>query len=113
MCDNRQGHLRVTALVHAHTHIPAPILFRLPYPLLPALSGSQLGGHSLLHLPAVGHDRLQDGHGAGAHRPAFFVPPGDTLKVPLQGQEGVCHAEVAVALLNEQLLPPCLRKEER
>lgn len=76
------------------------------HPLLAALSGGQLRRHALLHLPAVGHDGLQDGDGAGPQGPPLLVPPGDSaLKVPLESQERVGEAVVAVALLEKHLLP--------
>lgn len=85
----------------------------MSYPLLAALGGGQLGRHALLHLPAVRHDGLQHGDGAGAQRPPLLVSSGDAaLKVPLQRQEGVGQAVVAVALLQEHLLPLGLEEQE-
>lgn len=76
------------------------------HPLLAALGGGQLRRHALLHLPAVGHDGLQDGDGAGPQGPPLLVPPGDSaLKIPLESQERVGEAVVAVALLEKHLLP--------
>lgn len=86
----------------------------MSYPLLAALGGGELGRHAFLHLPAVGHDGLQDGDGAGAQGPPLLVSSGDAaLKVPLKGQEGVGQAVVTVPLLEKHLLPLSLETNRR
>lgn len=80
--------------VHVHTH-----------PSVPALGCSQLGQHLLLHPPAVAHHQFENHQRVGGGRRAalLLVLAPDSLRVSLQGQEGVADVVSAVALLDEQL----------
>lgn len=106
--------------VHAHVHaaaVPNRVSVRMDskrsHPLLPALGSRQLSRHALLHLPAVRHDGLQDGDGAGTHGPPLLVASRDPgLKIPLKSQKRVGQVVVAISLLKKHLLPLSLETKE-
>lgn len=93
-----------SSLTTSHTNVA--------HPLLSTLSRRQLRRHALLHLPAVSHDGLQDGDGAGAQRSSLRGSSrAAAFKVPLERQEGVGQAVVTITLLEKHLLPLSLEKK--
>ena len=84
---------------------------------MPALGGSQLGQHLLLHPAAVSHHQLEHGQGVRVHsglprREAISGAP-QRLPVSLQGQEGVAQVELPVALPDVGVPVLGLRRGER